>query len=95
MTSPSTISATRLGPDGRELVETAFAVHDEGTPGAELGKRLGEERHERGGVDAEDAVARTGRVRERAEHVENSADPDLLPHWRDEAHRRMVRPART
>ena len=42
----------------RELVEAAFAVDDERAPGAELGERLGEQRHERGRVDAEDAVAR-------------------------------------
>ena len=67
-------------------------MDDERAPGAELGERLREQRHESGGVDAEDAVARTGGVRERAEHVEDGADADLLTHGRDEPHRRVVGP---
>src|SRR5439155_2328499 len=83
--------ADEVGTGGRELVDAAEAVHDERATRPELCEGVGERAHERGGEDAEDAGAGTGRVRQWSEHVEDRAGAELTPHRRRVLHRRMVR----
>ncbi len=82
--------ADEVRPRGRELVDATRAVDDEGAPRSELGEHVSDRRHELGGVDADNLRAGSGRVRERAEHVEDRACRELLAHRRCVAHGRVV-----
>ena len=68
-----------------------MAVDDEHVLGAEPPGDLGHHRHERRVVDAEELPLRAGRVRERAEDVEDGADRDLAARTAGVAHRRVQR----
>ncbi len=69
--------ADEVRPRRRQLVDARVAVHDEGAVGAELGDHLGDGADEPGRVDADHLRPRTGRVGERAEHVEDGARGEL------------------
>ena len=89
--APSTTSTTRFGPDGDSSssppspwTTKARALRGRRASRRTCGRARGSRRRTA-------AVARPRRVRERAEHVEHRARPELLPHRRRVAHRRMVR----
>ena len=75
----------------RELVDAVRAVHDECASRVEDGERVGDRARDLRRVDAEHTGACAGRVRQRAEDVEDRARPELAPHRRGVPHRRMVR----
>ena len=58
--------ADEVRASGRELVDAAGSVDDEGAAGSELCEHLRDRRHELGGVDADHLRPRAGRVRERS-----------------------------
>ena len=76
---------------GRELVDPVRAVDDERAMGAEPGEHLGDRPHERRVVDADDLRPRAGRVRQRAEHVEDRPRRELLAHRSSVPEGRVVR----
>src|SRR5438105_10525112 len=76
--------------DGRELVDPARAVDDEGPARAEAREHLGDRAHEAGLVDADDLGAGAGRVRQRPEDVEDGASGELPPDRGRMAHGRMM-----
>ena len=82
----------QVRPARRELVDPAEAVHDERAARAELRQRVGDRPHERRPSRRRRRPrARPAGLVERAEHVEDRARPELPPHRRGVAHRRMVR----
>ena len=83
--------ADEVRPGRRELVDPAGAVDDERAARAELGQHVGDHGHELRRVDADDLGARAGRVRQRAEHVEDGARRELVPDRPGVLHRGMVR----
>ena len=74
----------------RELVDPTRAVHDEGAARSETREHLGHRAHERRRVDADHLCARSGRVRQRAEDVEDRARRELAAHRRSVAHGGVV-----
>ena len=85
-------SQTRFGPAGDSLVDPAReTVHDVGAVRVELHERLGDRPHQPGRVHADELRPCPGRVRERAEHVEDRPCGELLPHRPRMPHRRVVR----
>ena len=80
----------RVGPAGRELVDAAEPVHDEGPSAVELGERLCDRADELARVDAEHACAGACRVRERPEDVEDRARAELAPHRGCVTHRGVM-----
>ncbi len=83
--------AHEVGAAGRELVDAARAVDDVGALGAELDERVRQRARQLRRVHAEHERARTGGVRQRAEHVEHGTRRQLAPDGGCVLHRRMVR----
>jgi len=82
--------ANEVRPGGRELVDPAGAVDDEGPAGTELREHLRDRPHQGWSVDADHLRPRAGRVRERAKHVEDRAGRELAPDRSGVPHRRVV-----
>ena len=83
--------ADEVRPGRRELVDPVRAVDDERAPRAELRQHLRDRAHELRREHAHHLCPRAGRVRQRAEDVEDSPRRELAPHRRRVLHRRVVR----
>jgi hypothetical protein len=83
--------AHEVWPRRRELVDSKRTVDDERPLRAQACQDLGKYSHEPGRVDPHDLRAGTGRVRERAQHVEHGTRLQLAAYRRRMSHRRMVK----
>ena len=92
--APAWTSQTRFGPHGESSSMPPAPCTTYARVTSSWTSAVGQRPHELRRVDAEDEGARAGRVRERAEHVEDRTRRELPPDRRRVAHRRDGAPAR-
>ena len=81
----------KIRPHGGQLVDPTRTVHDEGPRRSEPSQYFGNSPHERRRVDAHHLGPRAGRIRQRAEDVEDRSRRQLRAHRRGVSHGGVMR----